>query len=131
MFSINTTRHETRNLDFNFKEKTMTSFISSYAASRILSFLLVALLGIALVSPAGAGIYGPNPEVDADGDGVPNELDNCIDIPNAGVLACDSDMDGYGNACDADFNNDGVSDGVDYGSRTSCPTSRQARSRAM
>ena len=23
-------------------------------------------------------------------------------------------MDGYGNACDADFNNDGVSDGVDF-----------------
>jgi hypothetical protein len=45
---------------------------------------------------------------DADGDTVLDSVDNCKDVPNAGSLFCDTDMDGYGNACDADLNNDGV-----------------------
>jgi hypothetical protein len=45
---------------------------------------------------------------DTDADGVEDAEDNCLLIPNAGALACDSDMDGYGNLCDGDFNNDGV-----------------------
>ena len=113
--------HETRNLDFNLKENNMASFISFLGATRILVFFLVFLTGVVLAVPAQAGIVVGNPGdsvsiSDTDGDGVADELDNCIDIPNAGALACDSDMDGYGNACDADFNNDGVSDGVDYAS---------------
>ncbi len=50
---------------------------------------------------------------DADTGGIPNTYDNCIDVPN-GPLAgsCstnqDGDADGYGNACDFDFNNDGA-----------------------
>ena len=53
---------------------------------------------------------------DTDGDGVPDDSDNCILIAN-GPLAqgpwaprCDAqedgDMDGYGNPCDGDFNQD-------------------------
>jgi hypothetical protein len=48
------------------------------------------------------------PDADADGDTVTDADDNCKDVPNAGSLFCDTDMDGYGNACDADLNNDGV-----------------------
>jgi len=49
---------------------------------------------------------------DCDADGVPDASDNCPGIPN-GPLAgdCraqqDTDGDGFGNACDADFNQNG------------------------
>ena len=43
---------------------------------------------------------------DWDGDGISNELDNCACEPNADQY--DADQDGYGNICDADMNNDGV-----------------------
>ena len=50
---------------------------------------------------------------DADGDGVPDASDNCVDVANGaplGVCAAqlDTDQDGYENVCDADFDNDGV-----------------------
>ena len=42
---------------------------------------------------------------DRDGDGVPNADDNCLTLPNPRQR--DTDGDGYGNLCDADFDNDG------------------------
>ncbi|MFK8032202.1 MAG: VWA domain-containing protein [Gammaproteobacteria bacterium] len=44
--------------------------------------------------------------VDSDGDGVSDDLDNCIDVENPGQT--DTNGDGYGNQCDADINNDCV-----------------------
>lgn len=49
---------------------------------------------------------------DTDGDGVDDAIDNCIDHANASQL--DSDGDGCGNACDADFTQDGSVGGPDY-----------------
>lgn len=53
---------------------------------------------------------------DADGDGVPDQYDNCLNLPNGpdgATGACnsqeDGDPDGYGNPCDYDPNNDGAS----------------------
>jgi len=46
---------------------------------------------------------------DSDGDGVPDNRDNCTRVPNPDQR--DADNDGFGNACDPDLNNDGV---VDY-----------------
>jgi uncharacterized protein (TIGR03790 family) len=43
---------------------------------------------------------------DRDGDGVPDAKDDCRDLPNADQR--DTDGDGFGNQCDADFDNDGV-----------------------
>lgn len=40
---------------------------------------------------------------DADNDGVDDALDNCLLVPNAAPADCDTDQDGYGNACDGDF----------------------------
>ncbi len=48
---------------------------------------------------------------DADNDGVPDASDNCTLIANPDQR--DTDNDGYGNACDADLNNDGMVNGLD------------------
>ena len=76
--------------------------------------------------------------LDDDGDGVPNDLDNCLFVPNGphqayqfpGSFAfpcaspvqgqcpgnqIDTDYDGYGNACDADYDNNGMIGGSDFG----------------
>ena len=50
---------------------------------------------------------------DSDGDGVADYVDNCTKVPNPDQL--DSDGDGYGNACDADLNNDGLVNALDLG----------------
>jgi hypothetical protein len=51
---------------------------------------------------------------DADGDGVLDTIDNCLVVVNSNQL--DPDLDGYGNSCDADFDQDGDTeqDDVDY-----------------
>jgi hypothetical protein len=43
---------------------------------------------------------------DGDGDGVDDGCDNCILLPNPTQF--DSDVDGYGNACDPDYDQSGV-----------------------
>ncbi len=42
--------------------------------------------------------------LDSDGDGVADDEDNCVDVPNPAQI--DSNIDGYGNICDPDFDND-------------------------
>lgn len=60
-----------------------------------------------------ANIGAPVP--DTDGDGVVDPLDICSDEPLAPFpLGCDADMDGYGNACDGDLNNDTGVNGLDF-----------------
>jgi hypothetical protein len=49
---------------------------------------------------------------DGDGDGVADHDDNCSEIANPSQL--DTNLDGYGNACDADYNNDGGVGGPDF-----------------
>jgi spore coat protein A len=68
--------------------------------------------------PDCTGPTDPLEAPDADGDGIPDALDNCLLIangPSAGVcysagVQIDTDGDGYGNICDGDFNQDGVAD---------------------
>lgn len=57
---------------------------------------------------------------DADSDGVPDQYDNCNVLPNgplAQTNSCngqeDGNLDGYGNPCDADVNNNGAADLTD------------------
>ena len=71
----------------------------------------VTLFALALCLPL-AAFAGP--ATDTDGDGVADVFDNCVSIANAGTLGCDSDIDGYGNVCDGDFNQDNATDGADF-----------------
>ncbi len=48
---------------------------------------------------------------DSDVDGVADVLDNCTDVVNASQ--CDTDGDGYGNHCDADFDNNNIVNSLD------------------
>jgi hypothetical protein len=50
--------------------------------------------------------------VDGDGDTVPDAFDNCAQAANASQL--DTNSDGFGNACDADYDDDGRVGGSDY-----------------
>ena len=50
---------------------------------------------------------------DVDADAVANDVDNCTSEPNPGQF--DSDSDGFGNACDADYNNNGSVTSLDFG----------------
>ena len=45
---------------------------------------------------------------DTDWDGIPDSIDNCLEAHNPHQL--DPDLDGYGNSCDADFDQDGDTD---------------------
>ncbi|MFK8028849.1 MAG: PQQ-dependent sugar dehydrogenase [Gammaproteobacteria bacterium] len=53
---------------------------------------------------------------DLDNDTVSNANDNCTAVSNVNQI--DVDNDGYGNACDPDFNNDGLVNFVDYAQLT-------------
>ena len=74
----------------------------------ILGCALLLAFGLSLVSTAGS-------IVDGDADGVPDAFDNCVTVPNGPLAATggcngqeDGNLDGYGNACDTDYNNDGA-----------------------
>lgn len=53
----------------------------------------------------------PNPKLDQDQDGVVDGEDNCVHIVNGPLVGFDDqadyDQDGYGNACDSDYNQSG------------------------
>jgi hypothetical protein len=50
--------------------------------------------------------------MDSDGDGIPDFRDNCSLVANPDQR--DGDLDGWGQACDPDYNNDGVVGGPDF-----------------
>jgi hypothetical protein len=56
-------------------------------------------------------VAGPT-EPDTDSDGIVDIHDNCDVVPNADQY--DTDQDGYGQACDSDFNQDGKSNVTDF-----------------
>jgi len=79
--------------------------------SKPVTSILTCLLLLAAPAVSRAGVLC---SCDTDNDGVVDSLDNCLLVPNAGAAFCDTDQDGYGNACDSDLNNDGQTAGVDF-----------------
>lgn len=55
----------------------------------------------------------PSTALDSDGDGIPDICDNCTLVANPDQR--DSNNDLYGNLCDADLDNDGITNGIDVG----------------
>lgn len=72
--------------------------------------LFTTILALSLVLWVPGALAGPLLG-DGDGDGVDDLLDNCLGVNNPDQT--DSDADGCGNACDADYNQDGVAGGPD------------------
>jgi hypothetical protein len=71
---------------------------------KIKLIMLVSLFAFGLALNANAGNV-----TDTDGDMVPDDFDNCLELANGPGDASnqvDTDLDGYGNACDADYDND-------------------------
>lgn len=69
--------------------------------------LVVALV---LVS-TGPARGGPG---DADNDGIPDLKDSCVLDSRNAIANCDHDGDGYGNPCDADFDQNGTVSPTDF-----------------
>jgi arylsulfatase A-like enzyme len=73
-------------------------------ARRSVGSAALVLLGLALAGAASAP--------DRDADGIPDAEDNCLERANgpggSAVPQRDTDLDGYGNLCDADLNGDGL-----------------------
>ena len=76
--------------------------------SNRLHWIPALVLGVVLLAFAAL----PAAAADSDGDGVQDPRDNCVATSNASQS--DSDGDGLGNACDADYDNDGVVGGADF-----------------
>ncbi|MES9994269.1 MAG: RHS repeat-associated core domain-containing protein, partial [Candidatus Thiodiazotropha sp.] len=80
--------------------------ISEIREGRVTDYLFLEQQPIAVVSGGFIGSDG-----DRDNDGIADSQDNCSLHANPDQL--DSDSDGYGNRCDMDFNNDGVTGKLD------------------
>jgi hypothetical protein len=113
MMMLKSTSHDqkTTRYGLSLKEKKhMKNGIIALFCAILLSF------GVAMTASAGS-------VVDSDGDAVPDLFDNCRNTPNGpfgATGACgtpvqlDSDGDGYGNPCDGDIDQSGLTDGNDF-----------------
>ena len=74
--------------------------------------MLVSLFAFGFALNANAGAV-----VDGDSDLVPDQFDNCVaraNGPAEGSNQVDADLDGYGNACDSDYNQDFATTTLDF-----------------
>jgi len=56
--------------------------------------------------------FSSDPAPDGDGDGRPDSEDNCLEVANPGQA--DANLDGFGDACDADYDDDGAVTAMDF-----------------
>lgn len=62
--------------------------------------------------------------VDTDSDGVPDEVDNCVNLKNP--LQEDWDFDNYGNRCDTDLDHSGIANMADFNAFSTCMKQQEA-----
>ncbi len=73
---------------------------------QLIPFVAVATAGTSqAIGRDVAHVGNPAKACDGDMDGITDTHDNCLNAPNADQT--DTDLDGYGNRCDPDFNDDG------------------------
>jgi hypothetical protein len=84
--------------------------------------LLRLILRASILAAFALAIALPALAQDADGDGVLDADDNCINVPNGptipdfgGNVQLDTDLDGFGNVCDGDLDDNGIVNLVDLG----------------
>lgn len=77
-----------------------------------MKYNLIALACALLLAAGLSFTVAAGPQQDTDTDGVLDQNDNCVTVPNA--TQPDSDLDGYGNGCDADYDNDNTVGGTDF-----------------
>ncbi len=106
----------------NAQTPPLTTFWGIISSKRIKSVHFGAYDGLA-VTVGGYAIDNLTIGVltDSDADGVPDIEDNCTEAPNGplipdggGASQRDADGDGYGNLCDGDLNNSGLTTAHDY-----------------
>jgi hypothetical protein len=85
------------------------------------SSILRCLVLVVLFSLGEGVAFGQN---DVDADLVPDSFDNCLEVPNGPGEApnnqVDADGDGYGNACDPDFDQSGFVGLTDFNAFWAC-----------
>ena len=96
--------------------RSLNAATGSRTATGIAALALASLLALApMASAADCNINGVDDtlESDQDADGRIDACDNCLLVANADQR--DTNGDGYGNLCDADFNNDLIVNVIDLG----------------
>jgi hypothetical protein len=63
---------------------------------------------------ASAPAFCPAPVGDLDGDGIDDSCDNCLSAAFPNPDQTDTDVDGFGNVCDADFDQNGFAGATDF-----------------
>jgi len=120
--------HDADSPSFGLRRAFVTGGGSASATS---SFTLQAAIAPPPVSGASnsasfllrSSVFAPSGSGDADGDGIPDALDNCRLVDNPGQEDADAGFDDdtslpgvqhYGDACDADLDDDGVVGASDF-----------------
>lgn len=100
------------NVEATFDSVNATAAVSSWTDSEILAVFSGCPTCVTVNSVFDSATTCDGSGGDTDGDGISDSSDNCILIANP--TQCDTDGDGFGNGCDADFNNNGVVDPADF-----------------
>jgi hypothetical protein len=85
------------------------AFFDEEARMKVAAIALVTALLFALPASAGT-VNGGHPDQDSDGHG--EIFDNCDVVYNP--TQTDNDTDGFGDACDCDYDNNNLCDGTDF-----------------
>jgi hypothetical protein len=102
-------------LTLKFDAQAVTAAVGAEEACRVVTISGELLDGTPFAGADSLRVQsrgGGNASSDEDLDAVPDSVDNCLGVANPAQT--DANLDGYGNACDADYTNDGVVGAPDF-----------------